>query len=715
MPVVIAPAPSKAPAGAKEQGQNASLALAPLSYACQSCVRRKVKCDRASPICSSCTKAKLDCVYRAPPPPRPRKRKPIPSEDVVTVEDAHDGPHPSPRERIRHNDGAEVTDISESPHSSTVPIAATGPYQPPSPRNIGHPADTISTGSSVENSRTETSREGKLLSGNGKSRYVKSRLWLDAGDMDMRELASHGDHNAGALASQSYSTSVTTVLQDPLSDMLLGVSQGLGPYHPSHLDAMKLWAAHVSNVDPLCKLLHIPSTAKMVESISQQPSIASKAQECLIFSIYHSAVFSMAEEECLVQFERSRSDMLAMYQAAVRQALVNASWLQTTEMLILQAYVLFLIIMRTEMDPHTYWILTGVAVRIAQRMGIHRDSEGDGLCPFDVEMRRRLFWQLLPLDAQVGQISGSGISILPGSWDTKPPLNINDDQIYPGMEETPQVQKGATEMILYLVKAELSDLFARTGVTVRSYGPSLEIKSGKEIEDLMDEVETTIEMNYLRYCDITNPLQFFTLGIARSAASIVRLRNRMSPRANKDIDNTKLRELCVLAHKILDTDSAIYRNPSTRKFHWQIKGFFLWDALKCILTSLARPDFYPPAELDATWEKMANFYKDHREVAEAKGAIQQLIVKATLDAWRVNPPTLSSPEPDFIVMLGSQAAGRQATQLPGLSNDQGPSGDTVTEFTSMDAIDSHFDIGEIGFGDDLNLSVADWMFWYQSA
>ncbi|VUC32998.1 unnamed protein product [Clonostachys rosea] len=715
MPVVIAPAPSKAPAGAKEQGQNAPHALPPLAYACQSCVRRKVKCDRASPVCASCTRAKLDCVYRAPPPPRPRKRKPVPSEDVTTVDDAHGGLHPSPRERVRREDGAAVTNITESPHGSTVPITATEPCQPPSSRNSGRSADRIGSVSSVGHSQTGTPSEGKLLSGNGKSRYVKSRLWLDAGDMDMRELARHGDRNAEALASPSNLTSVTTVSQDPLSDMLLGVSQSLAPYHPSHVDAMKLWAAHVSNVDPLCKLLHVPSTAEMVESISQQPSIGSKAQECLLFSIYHSAVFSMVEEECLVQFNQSRSDMLAMYRVAVRQALVNARWLQTTEMLVLQAYVLFLIIMRTEMDPHTYWILTGVAVRIAQRMGIHRDGEGDGLSPFDVEMRRRLFWQLLPLDAQVGQISGSGISILPGSWDTKTPLNINDDQIYPGMKERPKVQKGATEMILYLVKAELSNLFAHTGVTVRYYGPSLEIKSGKEIEDLMDEVETTIEVNYLRYCDITNPLQFFTLGIARSAASIVRLRNRMSPRANEDIDNTKLRELCVLAHKILDTDSAIYKNPSTRKFHWQIKGFFLWDALKCILTSLARPGFYPPAELDATWEKMANFYEDHREVTEAKGAIQKLIVKATLDAWRVNPPALSSPEPDFIVVLGSQAASRQATQLQGLSNEQGPPDGGISEFASLDPIDSNFDIGDIGFGDDLNLSVADWMFWYQSA
>lgn len=43
-------------------------------YACVTCSRRKVRCDKTEP-CSTCRKSGVDCVYRAPGPPQPRKRR----------------------------------------------------------------------------------------------------------------------------------------------------------------------------------------------------------------------------------------------------------------------------------------------------------------------------------------------------------------------------------------------------------------------------------------------------------------------------------------------------------------------------------------------------------------------------------------------------------------------------------------------------------------
>ena len=44
------------------------------SHACVLCQQRKVRCDRNDP-CSGCVKARVDCIFRAPAPPRRRKRK----------------------------------------------------------------------------------------------------------------------------------------------------------------------------------------------------------------------------------------------------------------------------------------------------------------------------------------------------------------------------------------------------------------------------------------------------------------------------------------------------------------------------------------------------------------------------------------------------------------------------------------------------------------
>ena len=43
-------------------------------FSCLKCQQRKVKCDRRDP-CSTCSKTRVECVFRAPAPPRRRKRK----------------------------------------------------------------------------------------------------------------------------------------------------------------------------------------------------------------------------------------------------------------------------------------------------------------------------------------------------------------------------------------------------------------------------------------------------------------------------------------------------------------------------------------------------------------------------------------------------------------------------------------------------------------
>lgn len=43
-------------------------------YACVTCSRRKVRCDKREP-CSTCRKSGIECIFRAPAPPQARKRR----------------------------------------------------------------------------------------------------------------------------------------------------------------------------------------------------------------------------------------------------------------------------------------------------------------------------------------------------------------------------------------------------------------------------------------------------------------------------------------------------------------------------------------------------------------------------------------------------------------------------------------------------------------
>ncbi|PON30093.1 C6 transcription factor domain-containing protein [Trichoderma gamsii] len=659
-PIAIAPTPKEAPI---ERGIDDLQRSSTMPYTCQQCVRRKVKCDKTLPSCSSCGKGKFECVYLAPDPPRPRKRK--------RNEDVHE--RLVRYERILQENGLLSV------------------------------ADGKETCQSTQNSMSHARTAGELLSSDGKSRYIGSGLWLNTGLVSIDERPEDADEDQPV---PSVATNLFTT--DPITGVLLGSCQTLADYHPSHRDALKLWVTHVENVEPLCKILHIPTTTRMVETVSRKPSMASKADECLLFAIYHFAVFSMSDEACVLEFGQSRIELMSKYQHAVWQALVNASWLKTTQMPIIQAYVLFLISIRTQIDPHLFWILTGIAVRIAQRMGLHRDGEGLGLPPFDVQMRRRVFWQLLPLDGYAGQISGTGISISPNSWDTKPPLNINDLQIYPDMTHHPEEQKGASEMIYCLTKTELSNLYTRTGVETKDTGGTIQLKASGELEMLIDEVENSIETKYLRYCDIINPLHVLVLGSVRSATNAARLRNRISPLMNHTIGDPERKQLCTLAQKIIDTDCALYSNPHLRKFRWKIKAMFLWDALMCILTSLAKVGFFSPAELKSTWSKVADVYLNHPEIFDTKTAFHVAVGKITLKAWATNPPSDATSEPDFVTTLRSQRENRPTGAAEKIGNDTFDEEGGMSVSSLNDSIFSSLDGVDFSLANGFSLFPSDW-------
>jgi hypothetical protein len=85
-------------------------------------------------------------------------------------------------------------------------------------------------------------------------------------------------------------------------------------------------------------------------------------------------------------------------------------------------------------------------------MGYHRDGEALGLTPFETEMRRRIWWQIISREWTQGAVSGIATpSMLPVGWDTKEPQNLNDADLFPSSTEPPNPREGPTEMAFCLI------------------------------------------------------------------------------------------------------------------------------------------------------------------------------------------------------------------------------------------------------------------------
>ncbi|KAH6649488.1 fungal-specific transcription factor domain-containing protein [Chaetomium tenue] len=574
-----------------------------MGYACQTCTKRKVKCDKTMPTCASCGKADLECIYE---PPRSRNRKRKLSEDVVEKLARY--------ENILRQHGLLDSDTN-------------GQSPPEDTRESRRPIMV------------------KVIDDQLKYCDHDSGLWKPLEELRTEDETDEED---------------VTPIGDPLTGALVGSTEvNLRRYHPTPTIAWLLWETYMENVEPLCKMLHTPTTSALMRRISQELVVPYRSHECLVFSIYHFAVFSMSERDCYSKLGQSRDTLLDEYHYATKQALINAHFLRTTQLSVLQALVLLLLASQGHYDARTYWALTGVAVRTAQRIGIHQDGEEIGLPPFEVEMRRRLFYQLMPLDARASQMVGAEISILPDEWDTRPPLNINDDQIWPEMTNAPEERDGATEMMfcrfrasldehMYSVKADMSG-GGRVLVPGRSIGYGV-------AEKAVEHAESEVEEKYIRYCDAINPLHFLAICMARAGTTVMRLRIRLPKTTRQMNDKSNAREVLPLALRILDTDAAVCSHASLERYHWHTETFFLWGTWASfifVLTHLWKNEAVS-RDVDAIWKRVEAMYRHHEDLLESKRSLYVALRRLTLKAWEVHPSKEMKEgvdDPGFITAL----------------------------------------------------------------
>jgi hypothetical protein len=191
------------------------------------------------------------------------------------------------------------------------------------------------------------------------------------------------------------------------------------PLHPNYEQAHEYWRLFKENVDPLAKVLHIPTTEPKILDAALHPDKVPRGLECLLFAVYYGAVTSVMPGECRERWGEDRHVLLQRYRFAVEQALARANFLDCDETVILQAFVLFLLLLRRNDDAKKIWTMTGLVVRIAQTLGIHRDGSHFNLPPFETEMRRRLWWQICLLDARSSEDHGCDPTVVEAQFDTK--------------------------------------------------------------------------------------------------------------------------------------------------------------------------------------------------------------------------------------------------------------------------------------------------------
>lgn len=374
----------------------------------------------------------------------------------------------------------------------------------------------------------------------------------------------------------------------------------LHPYHPPMHLSVTLLNIFIENVLPLVHIFHMPTTEQWFwDSIISLDTI-DRNSEALLFAIYYSAVISMDDGQCLGVLGESRSTSLNKFRFAVEQAMARANLLNTQSLVLLQASVLFLSGLRNEDDSRTTWSLTSLIFHIAQAMGLHRDGTTFGLKPFDTELRRRLWWHICLLDMRSSEFHGYEPIVRDDVFDTKVPLNINDNDITPHMTEIPQEHEGYTQMTFCLIRCEAMKAGWKVGyASLSPRSTATAVRGDGELN--AQELKTRLEERYLRYCDESVPFILFTSKVAQLIVARTGLIVDF-PRKQRDAyASAAIRDrLFSSSMEVLELSSFILTNSSISKWTWHSKAHIQWHAVIFVLSEICSRPASP--ECDQAWE-----------------------------------------------------------------------------------------------------------------
>ncbi|KAI2826062.1 transcriptional regulator family: Fungal Specific TF [Aspergillus niger] len=421
---------------------------------CLRCHQRKVRCDKSSP-CGSCIRANVLCQY--PGPNRVKRRPPkVHNSDVIArLESLERSIAALAGNRLLPHLQHEVADgrtVSE-------PGAGSPSSKEPSP-----------TGT---NAAAEPSHDGLLVED---GRYINEQL-LSRVLEDEKELQSA----IGTPKSDTSSSRRPLTLRAEGLLVSRYVEEGdLYSLHPCQWQSTQLWQTFLNRIDPIIKILHVPSTQPRIFAAINEPAAAPADLHALLFAIFFAATTSVLAED--PAHEQRRSEV-KRYQQGLELALYQSNFLDAPTLTSLQAISIYQMCLRYYNSGRSGWTMRGLVIRAAQSIGLHRDGRHFKLTPLEFE------------DHGVGVSSGEEVC------DTAFPANIDDQDLSATATVPPESKDCWTEMTASLITTVVNEKRLELHRTLTTK------VTGKDPAEIAREAKEHVYNTYMQHGDPNIPIQ----------------------------------------------------------------------------------------------------------------------------------------------------------------------------------------------------------------
>ncbi len=437
-----------------------------------------------------------------------------------------------------------------------------------------------------------------LLDDNDRVRYVSSAFWSHIDEqLDILKGTTSGyqddehDSNFQRAQSQSLPPAEADLATVDRHAFLLKHAASPANHETSTLFPMAsqipyLLEVYSERVHFVMGLPHMPSLKKTLQSRRNRQSDLSPGEEALMFSVFYAAICSLDEDEVTASFNSSRSELMLKYRKGLEQALAAADFLNNPTGTLVQAFVIFLGLARRDDSPRYTWMMVGLVVRMAHYLGIHHDgASSKHLTPFQVELQRRVWWNICALDMRATEDQGTDLAAPHGSFSTKLPSNINEADIWPEMNEPPSERQGPTSTSLLRLCSKVS----RTTQEMIAAGATA---TADEQVHRLTKLTEEVEREYFNLTDQHHDQAYLAAAgfvrIALSRLTILAFVPILCPSPSVSFSSELHIGLLVAAIDVLEHNHALNSDPSCHPWKWIYQTQQHWHAVVYLLIGICR-------------------------------------------------------------------------------------------------------------------------------
>ena len=497
------------------------------------------------------------------------------------------------------------------------------------------------------------------------------------------------------IASSAVRASRNSFLFDPLT--------GVPPLHeffPTPSQLLTVFDVFQENVDPVAKIFHRSTLRSTVlDSLENMAQLhKDKAKIVVLFALFYAAITSVNPHDCERLFGEQQKSLLRKYRFAMEQALAKVRFLDTQNLDLLAAMVLFLLCVRRHDTSRYVSSVLGVVLQNARAMGLHRDGTNFGLSPYETEMRRRIWWHICVLDLRSSEDHGYEPGIVESSYDTRFPSNYNDDDITPDQKEAPAEQAGSSDMTFCLLRCEMT-------IAVRKLhyhdplgkGPAL---SAIQKRQMVQATEKHWHERYIDRCDITKPVDWVSATWAKMMLAKMWLAVS-NPLLFQDgtrnaIPLSSRRSAFDKAIVVLELANLLETSPRAARWQWLFLTHTQWHAVVFVLAYLCQR---PTGEMnDRAWKAIDNVYdrwsyEGHENRGMLWKPVRRLLEKARVARKNTNSQQAGGVESGIV----NPNVASQENRLSQDESDPTLAAESLTPWSDWTALvdDMQLDFGQV--------------------